>query len=418
MLTSMLCRESERSRYVWGWPSDCTTNTIQNPYEQLDNPSNIRILESMAAPTPIPPPSGEPPEAFRPGEAQASALIDALCSPSLSVQQVAAQFSTSVGALCLYITSPRGSESLATLDAALTTRLRLIALAALPAAAASLSAIVQDHAAHETALAASRGPGQPATSLDAANLDDLKVLERCRVNARKVCALLYRLATHHPRAPRSPSDHRASPLRDSAAAPAHHAASAPEAPPAPASASNLSTPRAAAHAAATASNHLEPLDPLDRIESLSGFSIPRELRSRIPLATQMASLVRRADVPSSCDMLTHPLVPQTTHNDEPAPVPPVGRPSGATGARSLVALAGSTTPINVAALNGSTHPVSSCEPPPQPSPATVRPSPAAAHADLPSAPRGDRPSKSASNHRSSNGSATRAHTPASLTSGP
>lgn len=375
----------------------------------------------MAASTPIPTPSREPTEAFRPDEAVVSDLIDALCSPALSVQQVAAQFGTSIDSLCLYITSPRGDDSLATLatlDAALTTRLRLVALAALPAAAASLSAIVRDHAAHEQALAASRSPAQPATSLDDTKLDELKVLERRRVNARKASALLYRLATHHPRAPRSPSDHRSSPLRDSAAEPAQHAASAPEAAPAPASASNLSPPRAAADAAATASDRLEPLDPLDRIDSLSGFSIPRVLRARTPLATQMASLGRRANVPSSCDMLTHPLVPEPTNNDEPAPVPPVGRPSGATGARSLVALAGSTTPINVAALNGSPHPVSSGEPSPLPSPATDRPSTTATQSDLPSAPRGDYSRKAASNHRSSNGSASRAHTPASLASGP
>ena len=336
--------------------------------------------------------------------------------PSLSVQQVAAQFGTSINALCLYITSPRASDSLATLADALSTRLRLIALAALPAAAASLSAIVQDHAAHEQALAASRGIGQPATSLDVAKLDELKVLERRRVNARKASALLYRLATHHPRAPRSPSDHRSSSLRDSAAAPSQHAASAPDAPPAPVRASNLSTPRAATDA--SASDRLEPLDPLDRIDSLSGFSIPRVLRARAPLATQMASLVRRTSVPSSCDMLTHPLVPEATNNDEPAPVAPVGRASGATGARSLVALAGSTTPINVAALNGSPHPVSSDEPSPPPSRATVRPSTSAPHSDLPSAPRGNRPRKTAPNHRSSNESALRSHTPASLASGP
>jgi hypothetical protein len=382
----------------------------------------------MAAPTPIPTPSGEAPEAVCPNEAQAFALIDALCSPSLSVQQVAAQFSTSVGALCLYITSPRGSESLATLDAALSVRLRLIALAALPAAAASLTAIVQDHAAHEQALADSRSLGDPAAPLDESKLDELKVLDRRRVNARKASALLYRLATHHPRAPRSPSDHRSSSLRDSAASPSQPAASAPEAPPAPASASNLSTPRAA-----TASDRLEPLDPLDRIDSLSGFSIPRELRARTP---RVASEIRCAchDHPRLAEddrglsaLVAHNttitaskpamIVAHRTPDFAPPHVNRDGRPL-TSGASVLVALAGSTTPINIAAVNGSTDPVSSGEPPPLPSLATVRPSTTAAQSDLPSAPRGDRPRKSAPNHRCSNGSASRTHTPASLTSGP
>lgn len=200
---------------------------------------------------------------FRPTEDQVPILIDALCSPTLSVQQVATQFNTSLDALCFYITSSRGSESLSTLDDALAMRLRLVALSVLPRSAATLAAIVQDQAAHEKAQASGLIP-KPQT------LDDFKLQERRRVNARKASSLLYRLATLHPRVQHVPSR-----------LPAPSRAAPPTTPP-----RTGSTPVTAPVAAPGPTSSLDPLDPLN---SLAGFSIPRALRPVSPLRPRRAA---------------------------------------------------------------------------------------------------------------------------------
>ncbi len=388
----------------------------------------------MAALAPIPTPSGEPPAAFRPDEAQVAALIDALCSPSLSVQQVATQFGTSIDALCLYIVSPRGSESLATLDSALSIRLRLVALSALPAAAASLSAIVQDHAAQEKALAASRSPGLPTAPLDDAKFEELKLLERRRVNARKASSLLFRLATLHPRVDRCPPS-RPTPGRDSSATQAQRAASASKPTPSPATGPSRSP--------SGASSTIEPLDPLDRIDALSAFALPRGLRAQTPRAESDISCALHGhsglgadDLTlsrSPCGMLKRPLEHGSANSNDAVPSPAL-RELGATGAASLIARAGSIAPVNNATLNVPAHPVSSREPCASPSKATVRPARAASQVDASSAPhgpagctpgaggeaapRGAHPRKAGPNHRTLKGSAMQAHPPTSLASGP
>ena len=404
----------------------------------------------MAASTPIPTPSAEPPDAFRPDEAQLPSLLDALCSPSLSVQQIAAQFSTSIDALCLYITSPRGDDSLATLatlDSALTIRLRLVALSALPAAVASLSAIVQDHARQER---------DRHKDCDAApvTIDDIKLQEGKRVNARKASALLFRLATLHPRThrrtPRTPFSDPVSPSSASTT----HASSAAHSPRAATGSTTPSDPVAASSncttpCAASTAERLDPLDPLDRIDSLSDFSIPRELRAQTPrTASDFSGAYHDHFRPCEGDRgsASHFLRSIATISSTPATLgqrqpidssPPLGQlivGFATTAARSLVALVGSTTPITISAPHASIPPDSSNMPSARPSSTTVPSSTTAAQSDRASspcsptgfspvaggeaAPRGADPRKAAPNHRTLKGSALHTNAPASLPSGP
>jgi len=230
--------------------------------------------------------SSEPPAPFQPDEDQVALLFEALSSPSLSLQQVAVQFNTTVEALSIYITAPRGSEALDTLDSALFTRLRLIALSTLPSVIASLAAIVREHSQFEATKPAEQCARFAERTSEPDPFSGFKLLERKRINARKAGSLLFRLATLHPREPRiapRPQPHIASP---SLIPPRSTPPRQPSQPSKPSRASDLLP--------------LDPLDPVDR------FSTPSFLRARAGAPPQPSSMPTRPLAHASAAVSTSP----------------------------------------------------------------------------------------------------------------
>jgi hypothetical protein len=140
----------------------------------------------MVAQTSIP----DPLQAFRPDPERVTEFLDALASPDTSLQEVATAWNTTVGALCLFIESDAGLELLGGIEFALSMRLRITALSALPAVVTTLNTIVKDCPSSDDAASAR------------SDFASLKLIEFKRNNARRAGALLFRMATHQPRAPR------------------------------------------------------------------------------------------------------------------------------------------------------------------------------------------------------------------------
>ena len=128
--------------------------------------------------------------AFRLDPERVAEFVDAIASPDKSLQQVATAWNTTVGALCLFIESEAGLELLGGIEFALSMRLRITALSALPTVVATLNTIVKDCPTGDDAASAP------------SDLPTLKLIEFKRNNARRAAALLIRIGTHRPRAPR------------------------------------------------------------------------------------------------------------------------------------------------------------------------------------------------------------------------
>lgn len=127
---------------------------------------------------------------FWPDPEKVPQFIEALTSPEMSLQRLAADWNMTVGALCLFMESDAGLELLGGIEFVLATRLRVIALSALPAVAATLNSIVK------------ACPGDEAAASLSADITNQKLLEFKRTNARRAAALLIRLGTHRPRTSR------------------------------------------------------------------------------------------------------------------------------------------------------------------------------------------------------------------------
>ncbi len=151
----------------------------------------------MVAQTSIP----DPLQAFRPDPERVTEFLDALASPDTSLQEVAAAWNTTVGALCLFIESEAGLELLGGVEFALSRRLRITALSSLPTLVTTLNTIVQDCPTTDDAASANT------------DLPTLKLIEFKRNNARRAGALLVRMATYHPRAPRPSAKRSDAPSR-------------------------------------------------------------------------------------------------------------------------------------------------------------------------------------------------------------
>src|ERR1043165_3963474 len=131
---------------------------------------------------------------FNPDPPLAAAVLDDLCDPSMSFEDVANHVNCSLDALAAWMTRPDIQERLANLATSAALRARMLAALQLPSAVNTISQILRAYATAEQSAAPRATPEAQAHQ------------ETQRTSARRAAHLLLRIARYHfELAPHSPS---------------------------------------------------------------------------------------------------------------------------------------------------------------------------------------------------------------------